>query len=378
MKTKISPSWKILGLEDEIGLLSQIFDGFTPDTKEIRIALISSYKDQQLVDNNRFLCGIRKSSTLSLFEDYKVLQIRKVKDTKNKVKGNQSKIYKAKVNWNNLLSLTASLHDKEAIEPYGGRKQQEILCRLIIRESIRKKQSKFIVNEEILGQYTAYRDDTESFTHENNPGNHIQFLSTFLSLQSNHILELVQSNFRFDNEPKMVNPKTSASFSIIDLLQQNYFPSAHCFFLINLTPLTKKFIEELPNNPAPSVRIFLDGLVANSKQRSTNINYDNQNSILTIKEKSIPLSPDSNQDYLLRVLFGNPKELFRKWSWDEIVEDHFWGDKEVTEDKNMWKKIYNAACEINKKVQEKIGIKDFLITKPVSTVQINSSIKSFS
>ena len=92
MKTKISSSWKYFGVEDEIGLLSQIYDGFTPETKEIEISHITSDEDQKVVDNNEFLCGIKNLATLSLFKQYKVLQFNKSLYHSNKTKANSKKL----------------------------------------------------------------------------------------------------------------------------------------------------------------------------------------------------------------------------------------------------------------------------------------------
>lgn len=240
MKTKISSSWKYFGVEDEIGLLSQIYDGFTCKTKEIEIARITSDEDQKIVDNNEFLCGIKDLTTLSLFREYKVLQFNKSLDSSNKEKNNTLKIYKAKINWNNLPQLTAYLHDKEAIEPYGERKQQEILYRLILKESIKQKESKFLLNEEILGEYAAYSEDFRQYNHEKSPVRHVKFLSTILMLKDLNILDIIQSNFHFDAQPRTVRTQTKLTISFITNPYKICRPSAHCLLLIELIKIKNK------------------------------------------------------------------------------------------------------------------------------------------
>lgn len=378
MKTKISSSWKYFGIEDEIGLLSQIYDGFTFDTKEIEIACITSDEDQKIVDNNEFLCGIKNLTTLSLFKEYKVLQFNKSLDSSKKAKNNTLKIYKAKINWNNLPRLTAYLHDKEAIKPYGEQKQQEILCRLIIKESIKQKQSRFLINEEILGEYTANGIDYNTFSHEKSPARNVRFLTTILSLEDLNMLDIIQSSFHFDSQSRTIKMQSEFSLSFFANPQKICLPAAHCLLFIELSPKTIKFTDQFPNKSLSNIRGFIDKFISHSQSLAIKVNYDSQNAILNIKNKTVVFSSNTNQDYLLRVLFSTNKDLFRKWSWDEIIEHDDWGDEECKDDKELWKTIYNASCEINKKVEEKTGIKDFLTTKPVSTVQINTTFLSIS
>ncbi len=91
-----------------------------------------------------------------------------------------------------------------------------------------------------------------------------------------------------------------------------------------------------------------------------NLSYESYR--LSFKGKEIPI-PEGDQDALCRVLFKNKKSMSKHWSYDEILEA--WGGN--YEDKDAWRKVYNAGREINKKVAISTTVDDFLIVKTKST-----------
>lgn len=56
----------------------------------------------------------------------------------------------------------------------------------------------------------------------------------------------------------------------------------------------------------------------------------------------------------------------KEWTWDEMLEK--WGGN--YEDKDNWRKVYNAGREVNIKVASETAIKDLLLVKKL-TVAIN-------
>jgi len=83
---------------------------------------------------------------------------------------------------------------------------------------------------------------------------------------------------------------------------------------------------------------------------------------LSFKGKEIPI-PEGDQDALCKVIFKDKKSMLKHWSYDEVLEA--WGGN--YEDKDAWRKVYNAGREINKKVALSTTIDDLLGIKTKTT-----------
>ncbi|NMB56548.1 hypothetical protein GYA19_01250 [Candidatus Beckwithbacteria bacterium] len=83
---------------------------------------------------------------------------------------------------------------------------------------------------------------------------------------------------------------------------------------------------------------------------------------LSFKGKEI-LIPEGDQDALCKVLFRDKKSMLKHWSYDEILEA--WGGN--YENKDAWRKVYNAGREINKKVAISTTIDDLIGVKTKTT-----------
>ena len=94
--------------------------------------------------------------------------------------------------------------------------------------------------------------------------------------------------------------------------------------------------------------------------------YDINTGIIKFMGKEIEIPLNTNLEMVARVVLKNVNNMKRKWSWDEIVEENR-EDTELFDDR----KIYIAARAINDKVAQATAIKDLLICKPTSTVQLN-------
>jgi len=94
--------------------------------------------------------------------------------------------------------------------------------------------------------------------------------------------------------------------------------------------------------------------------------YDISTGIIKFMGKEIEIPLNTNLEMVARIVLKNVENMKRKWSWDEIVEEN-------REDSSLYddRKIYIAARAINDKVAQATAIKDFIICKPTSTVQLN-------
>lgn len=94
--------------------------------------------------------------------------------------------------------------------------------------------------------------------------------------------------------------------------------------------------------------------------------YDINTGIITFMGKAIEIPLNTNLEMVCRIVLKNMTNMKRKWSWDEIVEEN----RETTENFTS-RQIYTAARSVNEKVAQETAIKDFLLTNPTSTVQLN-------
>lgn len=101
-------------------------------------------------------------------------------------------------------------------------------------------------------------------------------------------------------------------------------------------------------------------------KRAQTPQYDINIGIIKFMGKEIEIPLNTNLEMVARVVLKNVENMKRKWSWDEIVEENR-DSIDLFDDR----KIYIAARAINDKVAQATAIKDFLICKPTSTVQLN-------
>jgi len=97
------------------------------------------------------------------------------------------------------------------------------------------------------------------------------------------------------------------------------------------------------------------------KNIRTGISYNSTSGHLNFNRKTISIPKDTYQDALCRVLLKDKKSMRKVWVWDEILDE--WGGKYQYDDKQAWRKVYNAAREVNQKVATETATKDFLIVK---------------
>lgn len=94
--------------------------------------------------------------------------------------------------------------------------------------------------------------------------------------------------------------------------------------------------------------------------------YDINTGVITFMGKKIEIPLNTNMEMICRVVLKNMANMKRKWSWDEIVEE----SRESLE-RFTHRKIYMATRAINEKVALETSVKEFLLAKPLTTVQLN-------
>lgn len=94
--------------------------------------------------------------------------------------------------------------------------------------------------------------------------------------------------------------------------------------------------------------------------------YDINTGIITFLGKQITIPLNTKLEMVCRVVLKNSTNMKRKWSWDEVVEEN-----REEPDNFTARQIYNATRSINDKVAIETQIKDLLLAKPFTTVQLN-------
>ena len=94
--------------------------------------------------------------------------------------------------------------------------------------------------------------------------------------------------------------------------------------------------------------------------------YDINTGIITFLGKKIEIPLNTRLEIVCRIVLKNLNNMKRKWSWDEVVESY----RSNPDDYNS-RQIYIAVRSVNEKVAIETQTKDFFITKPTTTIQLN-------
>lgn len=181
-----------------------------------------------------------------------------------------------------------------------------------------------------------------------------------------------------------IKPVTIPNFSLSDTLEKiNFFPELPSLpgtILPNISPISlerynppvtiKKSKEDIEKEEQ---EVYLNKLHIRALEIQLNIvksiqlpQYDINTGVITFMGKEIIIPLNTNLEMVCRVVLKNFDNMRRNWSWDRIVETA----KERPEDYSSTK-IYTAVRTINEKVAIETTVKDFLLTKPTTTVRLN-------
>lgn len=112
-------------------------------------------------------------------------------------------------------------------------------------------------------------------------------------------------------------------------------------------------------------RLTLEKLRKEQSSVEENPNYNLTSSQITFTNQIIQIPADTDQDALCRILLKDGASMKKVWPMDELQEEVL-----GTFDSSNWRKVYNAAREINQKVAVKTSITDFLIIT-TKTIALN-------
>jgi hypothetical protein len=127
-----------------------------------------------------------------------------------------------------------------------------------------------------------------------------------------------------------------------------------------LTGELYEFLLEDSKNKDEMLNELLEFYRGNGKKsnKSVVIVFDSIACELSINGINIPISRDTDEEDLCRVVFKNQNSTQRLWYIDEIVEEI--GDQPESIP-NWSKKLYQAARRLNCKVAVEVGLKNFLM-----------------
>ncbi|MFH0936944.1 MAG: hypothetical protein V1808_01470 [Candidatus Daviesbacteria bacterium] len=94
--------------------------------------------------------------------------------------------------------------------------------------------------------------------------------------------------------------------------------------------------------------------------------FDDKESVIYFKDKKIEIPYSSNQYNLCKAVFGNPK---KRWENDELLDKFGLNSEEI----QVKRQPYDAMIAINKKVEDKTGVKNLILCKR-KTFSLNNTI----
>lgn len=254
MKISISPLWKELNIEDQVSLVTQLYDAYNDKPAVVEIVLNNSSKAKKYIENNSTVCSIKNRGTIDAFQIYKVLDQVLSDKIPTRDKSFDIDIFDMLVDWQALANYAGILHDHEATNPYGPNKQKNILREIIIKLKSYYQLSEFPISEKVLGCYSPLKKSIKNIRGDNSPDRHIQFTEALKGLQKDGFIEIVDLLFNFSEE--LVEDQ-NREYNFIHRIGFkstffDYLPAEHCQAVIringSLTPFslikTKKIKEE--------------------------------------------------------------------------------------------------------------------------------------
>lgn len=367
----IDPIWWNTPFNDELNLISQFYNTYDKKTIEVEIVLLDSTKAEEYVNKNITVCGIKKDEVLTSLQKHQIVTTinKKISPPHNRLPG--ITMYRVKINWKNLENYACQLHDTEGRLPSPLRTQTRKIEKLILNEGQKKKSLRFTVTEGILGKYTGesigpnqqWEDESQLFDHKESKIYYYNFTVALKKLEKEGFLKILDIDFDFTERPK--------NLTGFDKDYAFFYPAEHCHVLIEIVEKNKTINSKVAKQDTNKLNKADPFQKENFKISFKKTFYDSKTATLTLNGIKIQIPPNTNQDYLCQIIFSNQKSMKKKWEWDEIEESEKWGNKSESDDKEPWRKTYNAAGGVNIKITIDMGIKDFFLTKPCKIVQIN-------
>lgn len=234
MKIKISSSWADLGIKDEIGLLSQIYGGFTYPISVIDIAHIDSEYARTFVESQVNFCGIEKLTTLNKFVKYGGLTITAEDRTNISQPDWCLHDFTVSIDWTKLHNFAGFYHDFEAKKPYGSIQQEKIIRKIIIEKARKSGLHKLELSERDFGTFIANPIDDEHYSFDDSPDLHIKFMTCLFQLEREKFITITGLDFNFDANRKFFKTVSSDYDDVNPIYDDYYYPAEHCHVEIEL------------------------------------------------------------------------------------------------------------------------------------------------
>lgn len=168
------------------------------------------------------------------------------------------------------------------------------------------------------------------------------------------------NNFRIDNEhfQEADIPEAERSLVLDRLSELGLIKPTGWFYIVTDKLGRQRGVIDIETSPQ-----HLEEFDKETFSRKYELSYKNRT--IYFLGTLIKIPEDTNQEYLCNIIFKDLIAMQKIWSWDEVLEE--WN---VVIEKEDWRKVYEAAREVNTKIATKTKIEDLLIATK-KTVRVN-------
>lgn len=236
MKIKINPLWKELGIDEEMGLITQLYDAYEARADFAEIVILNSPESEKYFAGNCGVCGVKSLKIIKGMERKGILTPHAV-DPRFELKEKKNpQVYIEIVNWPKLCRYTGMLHDKEATNPYGIAEQKRLLKQYVGAVRMEKQTDEFWITEKIVGPFIAIVKSDNGLTFDRSLDHNIHFMTTLYRLAEEKEITIKKIKYELNSKyypckelgrPPIQNPQNPSFF---------FWPAEHCHVLIKINP----------------------------------------------------------------------------------------------------------------------------------------------
>lgn len=236
MKIKTNPLWKELKIEDEMDLITQLYDAYEARADFAEIIILNSSESEKYFAGNCGVCGVKSLKIIRGLERKGILRPHILNPRFHPEDKKNLEAYIEIVNWSELCRYTGMLHDKEATNSYGYAEQRKLMKEFINAVRMEKQTNEFWISEKILGPFIAIVKTGNGLTFDQSRDHHIQFMTTLYRLDEEKEIVIKKVRYGLNNislpdkelgQPPVSNPLNPSYF---------YWPAEHCHVLIKINP----------------------------------------------------------------------------------------------------------------------------------------------
>lgn len=236
MKIKTNPFWKELGIDEEMGLITQLYDAYEEKADLAEIVILNSPAAEKYFAENCGVCGVKSLGIIRSLERIGILIPHMVTPRFEPVKKKNPEIYLEIVDWSKLCRYIGMLHDKEATNPYGIAEQKRLLKQYIGAVRMEKQTDEFWITEKIVGPFIAIVKTDNGLTFDRNLDHNIHFTTTLYRLAEEK--EITIKKIKYELNSKSYPCKELGRSPIQNPQNPSFFfwPAEHCHVLIKINP----------------------------------------------------------------------------------------------------------------------------------------------